>query len=126
MATPGTSQLSAPFAHREFNGETLLEELDALREAQVRQKQLEDCATTLRGLSGLRVAEATARLRQVASGRFQSQPAIANLLVRWAAKLRTEADVNALAQHFRQLAIVGALIGVLRRGGDRLVGGAHR
>lgn len=125
MPAPALGQVSAPFAHRELNGETLLEELESLREAQVRQRQLEDCAATLRSLSGLRVGEAMTRIRQIASGRFQSQPALASLLVRWAAKLRTEADVAALAQHFRQLAIVGALIGVLRRG-DRIVGGAAR
>ncbi|MBX5481804.1 MAG: hypothetical protein IRZ16_08170 [Myxococcaceae bacterium] len=125
MPAAGRSPLSAPFAHRELNGEILLEELADLREADVRQRQLEECAAALKSLSGLRATEAMAKLRQLASGRFQSQPALAGLLLRWAAKLRTDADVTALAQHFRQLAIVGALIGVLRRG-DRVVGGALR
>lgn len=123
MTTPGPGKLSAPFAHRELNGETLLEELADLRDAQVRQKQLEDCANALRGLNELRPGEAAARVRQIAGGRFQSQPALANLLVRWAAKVKSEADVEALAQHFRRLAVVGALVGALRRGGERVVGG---
>lgn len=127
MAPPSLrSAVSGPFAHREFNGETLLEELATLRDAQVRQKQLEDCVSALKGLSGMRVGEASTRLRQIAGGRFAAQPVLARLLVRWAGLLRTEADVGALAGHFRRLAITSALIGALRRGGDRVVGGVGR
>lgn len=117
------AQLSAPFAHREFNGETLLEELSTLRDGQVRQRQLDDCARALKGLSAMRASEAANRIRQIAGGRFQSQPALASLMVRWAAKVKSEADAAALERHFRQLALVGALIGALRRGADRLAGG---
>lgn len=123
MAAPRPDLRSAPFSHREFNGETLIAELASLREGQVRQKQLEDCAVALRSLKGLSVADATARLRQVATGRFQTQPALARLMVSWSGKLRTEADVTALVAHFQQLARVGALIAALRRRGERLVGG---
>jgi hypothetical protein len=114
---------SASFAHRELNGEILLEELRSLRDAQVRQKQLEDCAQALRSVEGMRVGDASRRIRDIAGGRFVGQPALASLLVRWAARMRVEADVAALVSHFRRLAITGALIGALRRGGDRLVGG---
>ncbi len=117
---------SAAFAHRELNGEILLEELRALREAQVRQRHLEDCAQALRGLEGMRVGEASRRIRDIATGRFTGQPALASLMVRWAAKLRAEDDVVALSQHFRRLALTAALVGALRRGGgggERVVGG---
>lgn len=117
MRSSGTGQLSAPFAHRELNGEILLEELTALRDAQVSQPDLEESAAALKALTGLRAGEAMSRLKQLAAGRFQPQPALASLLVRWAAKLRTDADVTALAQHFRRLAIVGALVGAIRSGG---------
>ncbi len=110
------------FAHREFNGEILLEELQQLRDAQVRQKQLDDCANVVRSLPGMRVDTAQQRLRQIADGRFQSQPALANLLVRHGSKLRTDSDVAALALHFRRLALTSALIGAIRRGSDRIVG----
>ena len=63
------------------------------------------------------------RVQQIADGRFQSQPALANLLVRLASKLKTEPDIAALALHFRRLALTSALIGAIRRGGDRIVGG---
>ena len=108
---------SASFAHRELNGQLLLEELRALREAQVRQRHLEDCAQALRGLEGMRVGEASRRIREIASGRFTGQPALASLMVRWAAKMRVEEDVAALGQHFRRLALTAALVGALRRGG---------
>jgi hypothetical protein len=39
-SSPKQGTLSAPFADRELNGESLLWELAHLREAQVRQKQL--------------------------------------------------------------------------------------
>ena len=111
------------FAHREFNGEILIEELEQLRDAQVRQKQLDDCANVLRSLSGMRVSAAQRRVQQIADGRFQSQPALANLLVRLSSKLRNESDVAALVLHFRRLALASALIGAIRRGSDRVVAG---
>ena len=123
MPAPAPGQPSAHFAHRELNGEQLLEELQALRDAQVRQKDLEDCARALRTLSGMRVGEASRRIREVATGRFAGQPALASLLVRWAARMRVEAAVGALSVHFPKLAMTGPVIGALRRGGERLVGG---
>jgi len=91
--------LSPPFAHREFNGETLLEELKALRQASVAQKQLDDCALALRALKGTGHSELGARFKQLAQSRFGAQPEIAGLLVRWAAKVRSQADVAALCLH---------------------------
>ncbi len=123
MPSTTRKQVSAPFAHREFNGETLLEELEALRDAQVRQMHLNDCALALRQLSGLRVSEAAARIRQLATSRFAKQPALASLLVRWAARLKSEADVPQLSSHVERLALASALIGAMRRGASRLAGG---
>jgi hypothetical protein len=113
-------QVSAPFASREFNGELLLEELDQLRDAQVKQKHLNDCALAMRQMEGLRVSEATLKIRQLASNRFQGQPAIASLLVRWAARLKTEVDIPQLTSHLERLAMTSALIGAMRRGAERL------
>ena len=45
--------LSAPFAHRELNGEMLLEALEELRLAQVPQRQLNECAQAVRELTQL-------------------------------------------------------------------------
>ncbi|MHB8876359.1 MAG: hypothetical protein ACYC8T_21920 [Myxococcaceae bacterium] len=115
-------QVSAPFASREFNGELLLEELESLRDAQVRQGQLNDCVLALGQLEGLRGSEAAVRIRQLASGRFQGQPALASLLVRWAARLKTEVDVPQLTSHLRRLALTSALVGAMRRGAERLSG----
>ena len=124
MSSPsGKKQVSAPFASREFNGELLLEELDQLREAQVRQKHLNDCVAALRRLEGLRVAEASAQIRQLAMGRFQQQPALASLLVRWALRLRSELDLPQLTSHLSRLALTAALISAMRRASDRLSGG---
>lgn len=123
MAAPRPELRSAPFSHREFNGETLIEELAALRDGQVRQKHLEECAAALRPLKAAGLTDATTRLRQLAAGRFQKQRALAHLLTTWSVKLRTDADVTALVAHFQQMAIVGALLGALRRPGERLVGG---
>lgn len=120
---PAPGQPSASFSHRELNGELLLEELQALRDAQVRQPDLEDCARALRTLPGMGVVEASRRVREVANGRFAAQPALAGLLARWAARMRVEADVAVLALHFRKLAMTGAVVGALRRGGERMVGG---
>ena len=113
-------QVSAPFASRELNGELLLEELEQLRDAQIRQNALNDCALALQELDGLRVNEAAVRIRQLAGSRFQGQPALASLLVRWAARLKTEVDVPHLTSHLRRLALTSALIGAMRRGADRL------
>lgn len=113
-------QVSAPFANREFNGELLLEELEQLRDAQIRQNALNDCAVAVQELDGLRVNEAAVRIRQLAGGRFQGQPALASLLVRWAARLKGEVDVPQLTSHLRRLALTSALIGAMRRGGERL------
>src|SRR5262249_40109096 len=103
MPPSSRAQLSAPFANREFNGEVLLEELADLRMAHVQQKALNDCALGLKELSGARVSEATARIKQLAAGRFAAQPAMASLLVRWAGRLKAEVDVPLLVGHFERL-----------------------
>lgn len=113
-------QVSAPFASRELNGELLLEELGQLRSAQVGQAQLNECVLALGALEGLRSSEAAVRLRQLAGGRFQRQPALAGLLVRWAARLKSDLDVAHLVSHLRRLALVAAVTGVMPRVADRL------
>lgn len=122
---PHRTHPSAPFASRELNGEVLLEELADLRQAQVQQRHLNDCALNLRGLDGLPVAEAGQRLRQLASNRFSGQPALASLLVRWATKLKSDADVPLLVSHLERLAMTAALVTALRRAADRLPGVAR-
>jgi len=124
VATSKT-QPSAPFASRELNGEVLLSELDELRSAQVQQQHLVDCVLSLRDLPGARVSEAATRLKQLASNRFSGQPALASLLVRWAQRLRTEADLPLLLVHLEQLALTAALIGALRRAAERLPRGGQ-
>jgi hypothetical protein len=118
-------QPSAPFASRELNGEVLLEELADLRNAQVQQRHLNDCIVNLRGLEGVRVSEAAARLKQLASNRFAGQPALASLLVRWAARLKNEVDVPLLVSHLERLAMTSALLTALRRGNERLPKGGR-
>lgn len=112
--------LSPPFAHREFNGETLLEELKALRQSAVAQRQLDDCALAVRALKGATPAELPSRFKQLAQSRFGAQPELSGLLVRWAAKVRTPADVGALCSHFERLALTSSLISSLYRGAGRL------
>src|SRR5438128_2020958 len=109
---------SAAFQNRELNGELLLEELSDLRQAQIQQKHLNDCVANLRGISGVRVSEASQQLKAVASGRFGAQPALASLLVRWAAKLKTEHDVSLLVGHLERLALTSAVVSALRRGSE--------
>ena len=116
---------SAPFQNRELNGELLLEELSDLRQAQVQQKHLNDCVANLRGLAGSRVSEASQQLKALASGRFAGQPALASLLVRWAAKLKTEFDVSLLAAHLERLALTAAVVAALRRATERLPRGGR-
>lgn len=118
-------QASAPFVNRELNGEQLLDELSELRNAQIAQKHLEDLARALHELEGRRVAEAVLQLKQLASNRFAGQPAIASLLVRWSAKLKSEVDVGLLVGHLERLALVSALLGAFRRGADRLPKGGR-
>jgi hypothetical protein len=113
-------QLSPPFASRELNGEVLLDCLDELRGAQVHQQHLTDCVTALRDLRGARVPDAVARLKYLAANRFAAQPALASLLVRWAQKLRGEADVGALVGHLERLALTAAIISALRRAAHQL------
>ena len=117
---------SAPFQHRELNGELLLEELAELRQGQVQQKHLNDCIANLKGMSGTRVSEASQQLKALAGSRFAQQPALASLLVRWAAKLKTEFDVSLLLGHLERLALTAALVGALRRASERLPKGSIR
>ena len=112
---PAKRQLSAPFASREFNGVVLLEEIDQLRDSQIGQKHLHDCALAMRELDGLRLSEAAQKIRNLASGRFAAQPALASLLVRWAGRLKSELDVPQLVGHFERLALSAALISAIRR-----------
>lgn len=119
MAT-SRSQPSAPFVSRELNGEVLLSEIDELRAAQVQQQHLVDCVLSLRDLPGAQVGDAVARIEHLAASRFLGQPALASLLVRWAQRLSTEADLPLLLIHLEQLALTAALIGALRRAADTL------
>lgn len=105
---------------RELNGEILLEELADLRQAQVQPKHLHDAVLVLRELEGRRVSEAQTRIKALASNRFQGQPALAGLLVRWSAKLKSEVDVPLLVQHLERLALTAGIVGALRRAQDRL------
>ncbi len=117
---PPRPQPSAPFVSRELNGEQLLEELADLRNSQVAQKHLNDCALAVREFSGVRVSEASTRLKALATSRFASQPALASLLVRWAGRLKSEVDVPLLVAHLERLALTAAVVGGLRRGAERL------
>lgn len=110
---------SASFAARELNGEVLLLELEKLRDAQVGARHLIDCAVALKSLRGARISDAEARLKQLASSRFQGQPALAALLLKWANRLKSEADVELLRGHLERLAGAGALIGAMWRVADR-------
>jgi len=123
MPPSQTPTLSAPFAHREFNGEQLLDELRDLRGAGVGQRHLVDCVLALREVTGLPVPQAVERIREIATYRFQAQPELAGSLVRWAAKLRTGPDVEELVEHFHRLAASALLIGAMGRGVSRLPGG---
>ena len=122
----GRSQPSPPFASRELNGQVLLEELTELRQAQIAQRHLDDCVAGVRDLDGIRVTEAAARLKHLAANRFSSQPALARLLVQWAGKVKTEADVPLLKNHLFRLAMASAVLNALRRGAERLPRGQRR
>lgn len=119
---PAKSHPSTPFASRELNGEVLLEELTDLRSAQIHQKHLNDLVVGLRDLEGVRVSEAAQRLKQLAANRFSGTPALASLLVRWAAKMKAEADVPLLIAHFERVAITSAIVSAIRRASDSLKG----
>lgn len=120
MPTPAPPKaLSPPFASRELNGEVLLEELADLRDSRVGPQHLVDCALVVRGIRNVRVSEAMVRLKQLAGGRFQAQPALAALLMRWASKLKTEADVTALTGHIERMALAASLLSAIRRAQDR-------
>lgn len=125
MPQPPKAQPAPPFANRELNGEVLLEELSELRTAQVHHKQLVDCVAGLRELSGVRASEATQRIKHLATSRFAQQPALAGLLVRWAARLKSDVDVPLLLGHFERLAMVGATTSALRRAAERLPRGGR-
>lgn len=116
---------SAPFQNRELNGELLLEELSDLRQAQVQQKHLNDCVANLRTLDTSRVSAAAQQLKALASGRFAGQPALASLLVRWAAKLKSEHDVAVLLGHLERLALTAAMVAAVRRASERLPKGSR-
>lgn len=123
---PARTQPSTPFVSREFNGEVLLEELAELRDARVHQKNLVDLVAGLRDLSGARVSEASQRLTQLAANRFMAYPVLSSLLVRWAKRLKTEADVPLLVGHLERLALLSATVGALRRAAEQLPKGGRR
>jgi hypothetical protein len=125
MPQPPKPAPSPPFANRELNGEVLLEELSELRNAQVHQRQLNDCVTGLRELTGVRATEAKERIKQLATARFAQQPAMANLLVRWAGRLKSDVDVPLLLAHFERIALVSASLSALRRASERLPRGGR-
>ena len=50
--------------------------------------------------------------------------ALSSLLVRWAAKLKAEADVPLLIAHFERLAVTSAIVSGVRRASESLKG--HR
>ncbi|MFN0062912.1 MAG: hypothetical protein ACKVPX_10395 [Myxococcaceae bacterium] len=109
------------FSDRELNGETLLREIGALRSARVPQVRIHECALLLE--PGLDVPIASERLRSAALGRFADEPSLAQLLTRWAARLRTPEDVRALTGHLRRLALSSALIRAMWVAAPRLHGG---
>ncbi len=100
----------------------LLDELEELRTSQVHQKHLSDCALGLRDLIGLRAGEASQRLKQLATNRFAGQPALGSLLIRWAGKLKSDADVPLLLGHLERLALTSAMLSAVRRSSERLDG----
>lgn len=115
-----TSQPSAPFLSREFNGEVLIEELNSLRRAHVSLRHLSDCVNCLRQLEGAQASEAAAEMQTLATRRFADQPALGALLSSWAAKLKADIDVSRLASHFERLAVTFAVVGVAKQVADRL------
>jgi len=114
------SALSAPFASRELNGETLLDELASLRQAAMPQKHLNDCAVAARALRTTPLAEVPFAFQALARERFQAQPEIAGMLVRWAAKVKSEADLEALCLHLQRMALASGLLNAMYRGSGRL------
>jgi hypothetical protein len=115
------SQTSPPFVDRELNGTLLLEELAGLKAAAVPQGRLTACERALRGLGGLHPAEAAEQLKRIALTDFAEAPALAQLLVRWASRIRMEGDAAALEEHFHRLAVTAALLGALWQAASRLV-----
>lgn len=111
--------LSPPFASRELNGETLVGELGVLHEARVPQRALEECALAVKGMVPGRPQEVAAVARAQAA-RHQAAPALASMLTQWAARVRTDDDARALADHLVRLATAAALLGAMRRGALRL------
>jgi hypothetical protein len=111
---------SAPFVDRELNGTVLLDELAMLRQAGVGQGILESCSRILESLRGLENADAADQLRAIAVSEFAQAPALAQLLVRWAPKLRQDEDVESLLGHFRKLALTSALLQALWQAAARM------
>jgi hypothetical protein len=126
MSPSTTLAPSAPFAHREFNGELLLEELRDLRAAGVGNRHMVECALALREVRGQPLADALIRIKQIATLRFGGVPELSGLLTRWSAKLKTERDVSELILHFQRIAIVSGLIGAIGRGVALLPRGGRR
>jgi|CXWL01.1.fsa_nt_gi hypothetical protein len=119
MASHGPKP-SAPFLSREFNGEQLLEELGEIRNAQVRNNALFECVAALKELDGLPIGEAVAHLKQLAAGRFGGQGTLPQLLLKWAGRLKAEADLPLLVDHLERLALTAAMVGALKRATERM------
>lgn len=115
--------LSAPFAHREFNGEHLFAELEQLRLGGVAQKELTECALSLKRLTKLRAPELVQKLRLLSKERA---PALGTLLKDWASKVNRDEDVPVLLSHLQRLAMVSALLDATRRANSRLPAKAGR
>ncbi|MBX7116205.1 MAG: hypothetical protein K1X64_17890 [Myxococcaceae bacterium] len=106
--------------NRELNGEQLLEELAELRQAQVQTRALFDAAAALKELEGLPVNEAALYLQQLAQERFLSHPVVKTLLLKWAGRLKAEADVPLLVDHLERLVLTAAMVQALRRATERM------
>jgi hypothetical protein len=117
---PRKPALSAPFAHREFNGETLLSELRRVRMAQLSQKQLNEAVTALQPLVDAPVAQFAELLRRIQRERLGSHAPIVALLREWAPKVKSEGDARALVNHFRRLALTSAVLDGMRVASARL------
>lgn len=117
--TSSTSAPSAPFADRELNGTVLLDELRSLREAAVRQGDLNACAQAVEPLRGASIPRATTQLKRLAQERFEDRPEIAALLSKWADLLRQPADLDRLCEHLERLALTSAVLGALWRTAGR-------
>ncbi len=114
------SKPSAPFMNRELNGEQLLEELAELRQSQVQVRALFEAVSALKELEGLPVGEAALYLKQLAQERFAAHGVVQALLLKWAGRLKAQADLPLLVDHLERLVLTAAMVGALRRATERM------